>query len=260
VLRIYDPCSGQPEPVRPARPGQLHTYLAAPAPAGPAPAEQVQPGDLRSALLADLVRRVAERHHLLVTAWQTPGTAAMRAACGALNIHPAQPSPHPPDPLDVGIAPPAGAFHAGAARTHWLRPAAVGFEGGGGPAPGSPGALPAGLTDRGLDPLALRLVFLREDYRDPVTLRWDTLGAADQALRGWREQAAGWANSPSKPMSARYVGDVNAAFDDDLGTPAALRTLQALADDAEIPPGSKFEAFAYLDLLLGLDLARDVGR
>jgi cysteinyl-tRNA synthetase len=61
-------------------------------------------------------------------------------------------------------------------------------------------------------------------------------------------------------MCAQYTGDVFAAFDDDLDSPAALRTLHALAADAEIPPGSKFEAFAYLDRLFGLDLARDVGR
>ena len=28
----------------------------------------------------------------------------------------------------------------------------------------------------------------------------------------------------------------------------------------EIPDGARFEAFAYLDRFLGLDLARDVGR
>ena len=32
-------------------------------------------------------------------------------------------------------------------------------------------------------------------------------------------------------MCAEYVGDFNAAFDDDLDTPAALRTLSALAAD-----------------------------
>jgi cysteinyl-tRNA synthetase len=61
-------------------------------------------------------------------------------------------------------------------------------------------------------------------------------------------------------MCAQYVGDFNAAFDDDLDTPAALRVLRALEKDSEIPPGAKFETFAHLDHLLGLDLARDIGR
>jgi hypothetical protein len=61
-------------------------------------------------------------------------------------------------------------------------------------------------------------------------------------------------------MCAQYLTAILTALDTDLDTPAALRGLAALAADPEIPPGSKFEAFAYLDSFLGLDLARDVGR
>src|SRR6266536_2780862 len=56
------------------------------------------------------------------------------------------------------------------------------------------------------------------------------------------------------------LSDITGAFDDDLDTPAALRALRGLEKDAEIPAGSKFETFASVDRLLGLDLARDVGR
>ncbi len=69
-----------------------------------------------------------------------------------------------------------------------------------------------------------------------------------------------WALSPSRPMCAEHVTDFLAALDADLDTPAALRSLAGLAGDQEIPDGAKFEAFAYLDRFLGLDLARDVGR
>jgi cysteinyl-tRNA synthetase len=61
-------------------------------------------------------------------------------------------------------------------------------------------------------------------------------------------------------MSAEYVSDFYAAFDNDLDTSAALRVLRALEKDGEIPPGAKFETFAHADHLLGLDLARDIGR
>ncbi len=61
-------------------------------------------------------------------------------------------------------------------------------------------------------------------------------------------------------MAAEYTSDVLGALDDDLDGPAAVRSLHALAADAGLPPGAKFEAFAYLDRLLGLDLAREVGR
>ena len=118
----------------------------------------------------------------------------------------------------------------------------------------------ADLTERGLDPLALRLAFLEQRYRQQMNLTWDSLAGADRTVRRWRERVAEWARSPSKAMCAQYVGEFTAAFDDDLDTPAAVRVLRALEKDGEIPPGSKFETFAHADRLLGLDLARDIGR
>jgi cysteinyl-tRNA synthetase len=116
------------------------------------------------------------------------------------------------------------------------------------------------LAERGLDPLALRLVCLEHRYRQPLNLTWSALEAADATVRRWRQQVAEWANSPSRPMCAQYVADFLGAFGDDLDTPAALRVLRGLEQDGEIPPGAKFETFAYADRLVGLDLARDIGR
>jgi cysteinyl-tRNA synthetase len=116
------------------------------------------------------------------------------------------------------------------------------------------------LSERGLDPLALRLAFTEHRYRQQLNLTWSTLAAADATVRRWRQRVAEWANSPSRPMCAQYVADFLGAFDEDLDTPAALRVLRALEKDGEIPPGAKFETFAYADQLLGLDLARDIGR
>ncbi len=118
----------------------------------------------------------------------------------------------------------------------------------------------ADLPARGLDPLALRFAFLDHRYRQQLNLTWAVLEAADRTVRRWRERVAEWARSPSKAMCAQYVSEFTAAFDDDLDTPAALRVLRSLEKDSEIPPGSKFETFAYADHLLGLDLARDIGR
>jgi cysteinyl-tRNA synthetase len=116
------------------------------------------------------------------------------------------------------------------------------------------------LAGRGLDPLALRLAFLEHRYRQQMNLTWDTLDTADKTLRRWRERVAEWANSPSVRMPAKYSGAAVAAYEDDLDTPAAVRELRALERDPNVPPGGKFEAFAYLDSLFGLDLARDVGK
>jgi cysteinyl-tRNA synthetase len=116
------------------------------------------------------------------------------------------------------------------------------------------------IAARGLDPLAVRLVFLSRPYREDADLSWETLFTAGTTLLRWRERVAEWANSPSGAMPRRYVDAVTEAFDDDLDTPRALRELQALEADGSVPDGAKFEAFAAMDRLFGLDLARDVGR
>jgi len=132
---------------------------------------------------------------------------------------------------------------------------------------GRPMAAPPGRTmlladlgRRGLDPLALRLAFLEHRYREPVNLDWTALTAADRTLRRWQDRVADWATAPSAPMRADAAADIAAAFDDDLDTPAALRALQAIERDTQIPPGSKFETFAHADQLLALDLTSHIGR
>lgn len=223
MLRLCGTAGGAPEPVRPARPGELRVWVAGPGP--------------RPSLLADLIRRVAERRHLRVSVWQREP-----ADWGALNIHPMRHSDQPPDPLDVAIAPPGQPVPA---PSHRMEPGEV---------------RPEAPDDGGLDPLGLRLALLGRHYREPAVLARTGLEAAGETLEGWREQVATWALSPSQPMCAEPVADVLAALENDLDTPAALRTLSALAADGRVPPGAKFESFVYLDAFLGLDLARDVGR
>lgn len=240
VLRLYDPQAAGVTEVGSARPAQLCTCTAG---------RPGEPADLRSHLLADLVRRVGERHRLLVRTWYRAGASgeagpALRADWEALNIHPLGPAPGPPEQPDLVIG---GEVQPADAR--WLRSAPAHLPGD-----------PAAVAGRGLDPLALRLALLRHHYRKPAALTWDDLAAADHLLREWRAQVAAWADSPSRPIAASYAAGVMAAFDDDLDTPASLATLGTLAADPEVPPGSKFETFAYLDHLLGLDLARDIGR
>jgi cysteinyl-tRNA synthetase len=126
--------------------------------------------------------------------------------------------------------------------------------------PGSRDVLLADLGQRGLDPLALRLAFLERRYRERLDLTWPGLMEAGRTLRRWREQVADWATHPSRPMSAPHVAAIASAFDDDLDAPAALAVLRDLASAADVPAGAKFETFAHVDQLLGLDLVREVGR
>lgn len=118
----------------------------------------------------------------------------------------------------------------------------------------------ADLEERGLDPLALRLALLEHRYRQQMNLTWNDLHAAGKTLARWRARLAEWAESPSAPMDEEYIARLHDAFDDDLDTPTAVNALRELEKDSGVSAGSKFEIFAHADRLLGLDLARDIGK
>ena len=115
------------------------------------------------------------------------------------------------------------------------------------------------VVAKGFDPLALRLAFLSSRYRQQANLSWDSIAAAQKTLDRWRAQVAVWAEQPSKPMCAEVQQDVLEAFSDDLDTPRALQVLRAF-EKSELPEGCKFDTFVWADRLLGLDLARDIGK
>jgi hypothetical protein len=83
---------------------------------------------------------------------------------------------------------------------------------------------------------------------------------SDRTLGRWRARVAEWAEHPSAPMPAEQAAAARAAFDDDLDTATALQVLRRAEKDESIPAGARFELFAHLDRLFGLDLARDVGK
>jgi hypothetical protein len=182
-----------------------------------------------------------------------PGTAMLRATWDALNIHPPLDTlTTPVDPLagiplfDVGIRLAGATSNSDVtdlARL-WVQVA-----------PGNHEARSGG------EPLTVRLAFLRHRYWEPASGGDAAPGAEDtETLARWRELVAGWARSPSGAMSREHAGAVTDALGNDLDTPTALRALRDLADDPEVPDGVKFETFAAADRLLGLDLARDIGK
>jgi cysteinyl-tRNA synthetase len=267
VFRLYDTKLGAVTEISLARPGQLRMCSG-----GPVTSQPPDLATLRALLLPDLIRRNAERHGLSVIVCQSTGAEAadeaFRADCTRLNLL-------PPD-----FAAPPAEFPALARRVrgevidiqtgdidqplpqvrHFARAEPVRFDHHEiGTSAGTVVTL-ADLTDRGLDPLAARLEFLEHRHREQADLTWDTLAAVSEALGGWRELVAAWADEPSRPMCADYSSAIGDALDDDLDTPAVLGTLRDLAADREIPAGSKFETFAAADRVLGLDLVSMVGR
>ncbi|MFF9913619.1 hypothetical protein [Streptomyces sp. NPDC013457] len=230
--------------------------------------------DLRVLLVGDVLARTAELHGLQSRTFLTTAdlpheqAQALDGAMSALGIHP---------PATVGVHHPTGTVRA-AADVHVCaygtaaQDAADGVRvdvGRIGTASGDKGVpdrahLPApGLLDafapEGTDPLAVRMLLLGHAYRTPITVTGTALEEARRKLGHWRRLVADWAQEPSRPVPADALRHTHAELAEDLGVPAVLDTLVTLAKRADVPAGAKFETFAFLDRVLGLDLAREVG-
>ncbi|MGV9268278.1 hypothetical protein ACWDRR_26845 [Kitasatospora sp. NPDC003701] len=222
-------------------------------------------GDLRAALVGDLLQRVAEIEGLqVVRVLVLPDHAAGERAAGleraaaALGIHPHAAVAGPGDlagalggPPDVQVLA-AGADRSGAAEGVRL---AVGPAG-----PDRGGDLAAALGSGAVDATALRLALLARPYREPAEAGPRELTEAAATLGDWRRQVADWAWTPSKPVPDEIRREAAAAFTGDLDTPAVLALLHRVRAASECADGARFETFAALDRVLGLELARDIGR
>ena len=276
MFRIYDTRTGQVVHIGPGPGRLLRLYAPCPAPDRPP-----RVGELRSLLVADLIRRNAEHRHGLtvVASLIVPGSGteggtpasggAPYADAMALNIRPAEQTADfseltGTDAGEAGSgeiiieAEPGPA--AGATVRHSVRVGPATFEDRDAGAREAPEVRLAALAQSGLDPLAARLALMSFRHAERAVLTWDVLADADRALRRWRGLVAEWAESSSRPMCAEVSAQVAAAFDGDLDTPTALRALRGLEQDPEIPAGSKFESFLHADQLLALDLPREIGR
>ncbi|MEV5568571.1 hypothetical protein AB0L06_00860 [Spirillospora sp. NPDC052269] len=216
MLRLHDPRTGRLEGLPRAEVLRVHLLDGT---------------DLRALVVADLLRRVAERGRRSVL------------LSGAHE-----------DASDYGVAPlypetPAKADLYVSARAHEANELTLVVP----PASGV-----SGSSD--VDPLALRLAFLAVPYREPLVLEAETADAAASRLRAWRADVAHWANAPGRPLHRPSITEAETALADDLNTPAALDVLDRVASNESIAPGGKLETFINLDLLLGLNVVADIGR
>ena len=114
------------------------------------------------------------------------------------------------------------------------------------------------LVDRGVHPLAFRLLCLQAHYRSELDYAWDGLVAALTRLKrlvlaveGLRARADGAGASSADP----YREQLDAAMADDLNTPRALAALEAMLADKRVAPAARLAALASFDAVLGLGLA-----
>lgn len=118
------------------------------------------------------------------------------------------------------------------------------------------------LVDRGVHPLAYRLMCLQAHYRSELEFTFENLLAALTRLKRMvmgveqlRSQAKP-AGSCSHPRLRERLDAFDAAVSDDLNTPKALTYLDEILAQKKIDRGEKLAALAEADTVLGLDLLR----
>jgi hypothetical protein len=258
MFRVVDDRPGLRGALSIARPGPLLVYAHV-----RASADAADLTGLRVLLTADLLSRAAESSGLQVLATtaftgDSAGPAGVERAAAALGIQPSVlPAAGLAEVWPNGVAvvhvadegTPAADDYGGvlirAAAARLARDAGQGQA--------------AKDTLGGQDPLAVRLALMSLPRRRATELTASTLADATRTLSEWRRRVAKWAESPSGAIPGPTAATVRAAFGN-LDTVTVVGLLEGLAADETVPPGRRFEAFVYADRVLGLDLARDIGR
>jgi cysteinyl-tRNA synthetase len=107
------------------------------------------------------------------------------------------------------------------------------------------------VTERGIDPLAIRLCFLENKYRSQMDLTWKSIEAADETLKRWRMKMVQWGSDESITLDS----EIELAFNTDLDTSRAIMRLREV-EKAESE--NRASIFRYADQVLGLDLDRPI--
>jgi cysteinyl-tRNA synthetase len=115
------------------------------------------------------------------------------------------------------------------------------------------------LIDKGVHPLAYRLMCLSAHYRSELEFSGDNLAAAVTRMKrlvmtvsALRDRATG-AEAPAVAASA-YRQRLDEAVSDDLNTPRALPILDEMLADKRLSPAERLATLGDFDAVLGLDL------
>ncbi|WP_141578080.1 hypothetical protein [Actinomadura sp. WMMA1423] len=225
MLRLHDHRTGRTEALPAGRGLRVQVVGSSDAPEG----------GYRRAVVADLLRRVAERARRRVRVVSTASAAP--AGLDDYNVQPFE--------VLEDVLPDADVYVTGTTDTSGMDALHL-------VVPQESGAAP--------DPLTARLAMLEVPYREPLELSEERLAASAARLDAWRGKVAEWATSPGRPMIREYADEALAALADDLDGPTALAVLDRLAADRDVPPGAKLETFIHLDLVLALGLVSAIGQ
>lgn len=119
------------------------------------------------------------------------------------------------------------------------------------------------LEEKGFHPLALRLLYLQNKYRDQLNFTFDSLTASQNALRKiykqvrelFRESSYSEPNTvSSEKVQNNYQEEFEKAISDDLNIPKAVGVFFQLLKDTNIDTDEKLRQILSFDEVLGLRL------
>lgn len=122
------------------------------------------------------------------------------------------------------------------------------------------------IKEKGIEPLALRYLFLTGHYREKMNFTWEALGASQTALQNFRnlvENFRSSGNSESLISSVklekldRFKEEFKMAINDDLAIPQALALTWEMMK-SNIPAPDKLDLVLEFDQVLGLNLGKVV--
>lgn len=112
------------------------------------------------------------------------------------------------------------------------------------------------IIEKNISPLALRYLYLLTHYRTPLNFTWDSLKAAETALKNLQKFYAinSSADIPNNIPSNVYIDNFKNALNDDLNTPKALGVVWEMVKDSSLLESEKIKCLDLFDTVLGLDL------
>ncbi|MCX7996469.1 MAG: cysteine--tRNA ligase [Patescibacteria group bacterium] len=116
------------------------------------------------------------------------------------------------------------------------------------------------LEARGINPLAVRYLFLQSHYRQEMNFTWEAAAAAQTAFERLRGLETALRASEPLPVTTdaalKTKTTFRAAIADDLNTAKALAVLWEALGNAAIPAGEKRTLLAEFDAVFGFGLAQ----
>lgn len=109
------------------------------------------------------------------------------------------------------------------------------------------------------EPTTLRFALAKVPYTWPLDVTDSLLERSERVMESWRDHVVQWSRHPSRPIPSTWRAAVIAALDDDLDVARLVAMMHELDRTGMVEPGAKFEAFAYLDRVLAVDLMRNLG-